>query len=103
MRPKPAILIHLRHVGNRWLCWSPSHSREVFHGRSIGEAVGKLFLYLAPELGVSVDAWWDDQSRTIPQPVVLTPEVALNLLRQAPPGQIRSTGRLIKLLEDSAA
>lgn len=89
----------LIHTGKSWICLCPAHTREVFSGRSMYEAFGKLIGYLANDLGLTVDARWDDRTRSVFSPSSMSLQSALQVLRDAPIGRQYTAARLIKQLQ----
>lgn len=97
------VHITIFHSGKRWFAFSPDQTSNVYAGRSLCEAVGKLLVYLRPALSVKIEAAWSDHLRSIPTPDVVQPNELIDAMKLLPEHKERLRGRLMRILHGVGA
>lgn len=92
------ITVHLVRFRKWWIACAPAFTAQMWRGRSMTEALGRLIGNLAVDLGIKVHAELDDTRRH----VITDPPVSRWVLEEAladvAEGKKRMAKRILKLL-----
>jgi hypothetical protein len=98
-----AIRVVLIHSGKKWLCASPDNTDRVFGGRSMYEALGKMAAELKGRLGIDADSHWDDDHRTILNPLAESDVIVREALTACPSNRTRLASQMLDQLNARSA